>query len=74
MSGWSEAIDCPECGAEESLETWGDRNEVGGECLECGYCYKTVDDQMTLEEVNEERARCGMEPLTQLRLKLKKGG
>jgi len=70
MSGWSEARYCPECGGEDTLEAWGDGYEVGGACLECGYSYGTVEKQMTLEEVNEEREEFGLEPLTQLRPKL----
>lgn len=67
MSGWSEARDCPYCNGEGTLEAWGDRLEVGGTCLECGYSYRTVEEQMTLDEVNEMRKDCDMEPLTELK-------
>lgn len=70
MSGWSESQDCPECGGEGTLEAWGERNDVGGMCLECGYSYSTVEKQMTLEEVNEERGEVDLEPLMKLRPKI----
>ena len=64
MSGWSETSNCPECGSKDSFESWGDRHEVGGFCYECGYSYKTVEEQMTLDEVNELRKEAKLEPLT----------
>jgi Zn ribbon nucleic-acid-binding protein len=67
MSGWSEALDCPYCGSEGTLEAFGERCEVGGTCLECGYSYHTVEEQLTLEQVNEERKELDMEPLTELK-------
>jgi len=72
MAGWSEAIQCPECGTEDSLEIWFERYELGGACLECGYVIETVSKQLSLEEVNEERIESGMEPLTKLRPKFTK--
>ncbi len=71
MSGWSEAVQCPNCGTENSFEVWFERYEVGGLCLECGYMIETVEKQLTLEEVNEERAEVDMKPLTELKPKLK---
>lgn len=76
MSGWSASEDCPECGAENSLETWGENrpfDSVGGICLECGFSYKTVEEQLTLEDVNEERSKLDLKPLTELRPKLQGG-
>ena len=67
MSGWSEARDCPYCNGKDTLEAWGDRFSVGGTCLECGYSYRTIEEQMTLDEVNETRKDCDMEPLTALK-------
>ena len=66
MSGYSETTVCPRCGT-ESLESSIDRDDVNGECLECGYEYPTVESVMTLEEVNEERKEDGLEPLTELK-------
>jgi transcription elongation factor Elf1 len=67
MSGYSEAVDCPRCGSEESLERSIDKDDVNGFCLECGYSYKTVYENMTLEQVNEEREAFDMEPITALK-------
>ena len=66
MSGYSETTTCPRCGA-DSLEASIDRDEVSGMCFECGYEYHTVDSILSLEEVNEERVDCEMEPLEKLR-------
>lgn len=70
MSSWSEAEDCPMCGSEGSLETCTENRPIlssSGICLKCGYSYKTVEEQMTLGDVNDERANCEMEPLTELK-------
>ncbi len=67
MSGYSEAIDCPRCGSTESLECSVDRDNVSGVCSECGYSYKTVYENLSLEEVNEERRAFELEPLLKLR-------
>jgi len=70
MSSWSEAIDCPMCDGEGTLETCSGNRPVltvSGICLECGYSYRTVEEQMTLGEVNEMREDYEMEPLTELK-------
>lgn len=72
MGGYSEAVDCPRCGSVESLERSIDRDDVSGFCLECGYSYKTVYENLSLSVVNEERVEFGdMEPLTELREPIK---
>lgn len=70
MSSWSESEDCPKCGGEDSLKTYGENRPiftVCGICLKCGYSYSTMDKQLTLDEVNEERPNYGLEPLTELK-------
>jgi len=67
MSGYSETQDCPRCGSKESLEASIDRDEVSGECLECGYEYHTAFSVLTLDEVNDERGNCEMGPLKELK-------
>lgn len=67
MSGYSETVGCSRCGSENSLERSVDHDDVSGVCLECGYSYATVYKNLTLEDVNEERVDCGMEPLTSLK-------
>lgn len=62
---------CPECDgkfityADSDPQVWG----IDGECLECGFSYRTVNEQNTLEEVNELRATHGLEPLNKLKEK-----
>lgn len=67
MAGYSEAVDCPRCGSEESLERSVDRDDVSGFCLECGYSYRTIYENGSLEEVNEERVASELEPLSKLK-------
>jgi len=70
MSGWSENEDCPKCGGEDTLKTYGANRPIftsNGICLECGYSYSTVEKQSTLDGVNEERENYGLEPLTELK-------
>ena len=71
MSGWSDSQDCPKCGSKDTLMTFGDhkpRDTVGGECLECGFEYHTVEGQMTLDDINIQREEIhDMEPLTKLK-------
>ncbi|MBA7638617.1 hypothetical protein ES703_46273 [subsurface metagenome] len=67
MSGYSEAVNCPRCGSIESLERSVDRDDVSGVCLECGYSYKTIYENLSLEEVNEERDASELEPLPKLK-------
>jgi len=67
MSGYSETTTCPKCGG-ESLEHSADHYNVNAICLECGYEYHTVESMLTLEELNEERKACDMEPLEKLKI------
>ncbi len=67
MSGYSETVDCPRCGSEESLEHSVDGDDVCGNCSECGYGYQTMHSVVSLEEVNEMRKELEMEPLTELK-------
>jgi C4-type Zn-finger protein len=73
MSSFSEAVDCPNCGGKESLETSTENRPVlmvSGFCLECGYSYDTIEEQMTLDEVNEQRVEFELEPLKELKPKI----
>lgn len=70
MSSWSGSQDCPECDSKGSLKTYGSNKPYdtgGGECLECGFTYSTIEGQMTLDEVNGARANYGLEPLEKLK-------
>ena len=70
MSGCSYSTDCPICGG--NLVTYSDykpHDNVSGICLECGLEYRTVDSQLTLEEVNEERVNYDLFPLWELKTK-----
>ncbi|MFA5406968.1 MAG: hypothetical protein WC307_06450 [Candidatus Nanoarchaeia archaeon] len=71
MSGSSDVVTCPNCGGKHfSVYTdWKPHDCVNGECLDCGYTYYTIDDELTLEEVNELRVDWGLKPLKQLRKK-----
>lgn len=68
MSSSGETIECGRCGGEH-FEVFHDSDPMGnsGSCLDCGYCYYTTETQMTLQEVNEERAECDMPPLEELK-------
>lgn len=71
MSGWSASDTCPFCGG-ENMMTFGDHKPfdcVGGECLDCGFCYHTEQNQMTLGEVNERRKDYDLKPLKKLKNK-----
>ena len=68
MSGSSFGGTCHKCGY--SIICYSDykpHSTVSGECLDCGFCYHTVDGQMTLEEVNELRVNMELEPLEVLK-------
>lgn len=66
MSGVSDSTICPIC--EETMNTYTDHkplDNVSGECYNCGFCYYTRTEQMTLKEVNDMRDdvnRNGREP------------
>jgi 5-formaminoimidazole-4-carboxamide-1-beta-D-ribofuranosyl 5'-monophosphate synthetase len=40
---------------------------VVGECVECGFFYYTVVDQMPLKDVNWRRREAGLKPLKRLK-------
>jgi hypothetical protein len=65
MSGWSDSSICPKCGG-NNLMTSGDykpHDNVGGECLDCGFYYYTKEGQLTQKELNKRRKDYGLEPL-----------
>jgi len=71
MSGCSSSEKCPKCGSE--MSTYSDykpHDYVSGDCLECGFYYRTEDGQLTLDEVNEEREVQDLEPLKELKKQL----
>ena len=56
MSGTSGDRDCPICGKNMSIYTdWKPIDSASGECLNCGFCYYTKIEQMSLKEINERR-------------------
>jgi hypothetical protein len=61
---WTES--CPRCG--NGNFTVGRDRESGefGFCLECGYGYGQQENQMTLDEVNENRKETELDPLAEL--------
>ena len=63
-----EVIVCPMCGS-ESLDSYIDSEnfDYSGGCYECGYTFYTIQDRLSLQEVNELREDAGLEPLTELR-------
>ena len=68
MSGCSGTAPCPKCGAEmDTYMDWKPYDYVSGECLECGFCYYTIDGQMKLDEMNEKREELELPPLEKLR-------
>ena len=70
MSGTSDFQDCPKCGSKDSLKTYSDYKPYdisNGDCLECGFCFYTKEDQSTLEEVNELRVDYDLPPLEKLK-------
>ncbi len=73
MSSWSDNQDCPMCGGKDSLMMSGGNKPYdngSGECLECGFSFYTKEEQMSLDDVNESRVMCDMEPVTKLKLRL----
>ena len=56
MSGFSSSQKCPIC--EGEMETYSDYkpiDNVGGQCLHCGFTYYTKMEQMSLAETNDLR-------------------
>ncbi|MEW5961042.1 MAG: hypothetical protein AB1801_25225 [Chloroflexota bacterium] len=69
MSGTSVTDICPQCDG-EWLITYSDSKpypQENGECLECGFAYYTIEERLTLEEVNEKRVDFDLEPLKSLK-------
>lgn len=64
MGTHSYSIPCPKCS--EQMNCWNDTrtNEVGGECLNCGYTYWTNHDFKSLKELNEIREEFDLKPLS----------
>lgn len=69
MSGHSDSVRCPRCGADDALQTSSDYkpfDQVSGTCSACGFQFWTDSAIAGLEEVNELRAELELEPLTEL--------
>ena len=67
MSGYSEEVECGRCGglyhvSFDSSDPYGNY----GYCLDCGIGCRMLDEQWTLEELNEERKTWELEPLKKL--------
>ena len=65
MSGFSGDGPCPNCG--KNMNTYTDYkpfNNASGECIECGFYYKTVSGQMSLKELNSFRSEHNNDPLS----------
>ena len=70
MSSFSEEVTCHKCDSEHSLHVNTDSGDPEGNyayCLECGYSRRMMEEQMTLEELNEEREIWELSPLTELK-------
>ena len=68
MSGTSFGETCPKCGGEMNCYSdYKPYHQESGECLECGFGYRTDEFQATLEEVNESRVNAEMKPLKKLK-------
>jgi len=68
MSGTSGYDYCCKCGGQMTVNSdYKPHDYVSGECLECGFSYYTIDEQMTLEEVNDLREDLEMKPIKKLK-------
>ncbi len=68
MSGADYNSPCPKCGADMNCYVdWKPYDTVRGQCLECGFSYRTEQIQMTLKQVNRQREEFGLPPLTRLK-------
>lgn len=68
MSGSSDTTECPRCdGRLDTYNDWKPFDVVSGLCLNCGFNYATVvDELLTLEIVNNLREEQGLLPLVKL--------
>ena len=71
MSGHSFNDTCPECGSEIMMCSSDHKpyNMVSGECLDCGFCYYTKTEQLSLNDVNNRRDDLEMEHIKHLKNK-----
>jgi DNA-directed RNA polymerase subunit M/transcription elongation factor TFIIS len=66
MSGYSGEGTCPKCGSIMDIYVdWKPYDYVASYCYECGYTMQPTESRMTLEEINQNRADCERELLTQ---------
>lgn len=68
MSGTTSNSQCPACGSMEYQYycDWKPFDYISGECLNCGFVMYPKFEQMTLEELNEQRVDQELEPLEEL--------
>ena len=67
MSGTSDTINCPNCGASGCYRYEGDKfPTLNVSCLECGFYVTTVISYLNLEQLNEQRESNDMEILSEL--------
>jgi hypothetical protein len=67
MSGTSFNKPCPNCGKDmNSYSDYKPFDYVSGECAYCGFTYRTIGEQMSLEELNEVRVEQDLKPLKKL--------
>lgn len=67
MSSNSYSTTCPNC--KKTATACSDNrpfDQVGMECLYCGFSSSTYADYMDLDELNERRVDAGMKPLKRL--------
>ena len=67
MSSTNDSISCPNC--KEPMSTCINNKPhdfVSGCCDHCGFTYNTVREFLDLEELNDMRYECDLEPLTKL--------
>lgn len=69
MSGCSASGICPKCDSNNLMTytDWKPYDYVSGECLDCGFCYYTQEEQLTLKEVNERRIDQELKPIKKLK-------
>jgi transcription elongation factor Elf1 len=67
MSGFSTEDTCPNCGKNCDVYTdWKPYNYSSIQCAHCGLMIYPAIEYMDLEELNEYRINCELEPLTEL--------
>ena len=65
MTSWHDIEICPKCDGD--LRTHGERFNLSGECLECGYYFVTIEKTSTLEDLNDARDLYDLPPLEKLK-------